>query len=80
MIDNIKWMEEIVIDVPSNRFLFKLLRFILGKRKKGITYKELYIFYSNTYNIKGTESSSIKAKAMENVLAIYYYNNKKLPE
>lgn len=80
MIDNIKWMEEIVIDVPSNRFLFKLLRFILGKRKKGITYKELYIFYSNTYNIKGTESSSIKTKAMENVLAIYYYNNKKLPE
>lgn len=80
MIDNIKWMEEIVIDVPSNRLLFKLLRFILGKRKKGITYKELYIFYSNTYNIKGTESSSIKTKAMENVLAIYYYNNKKLPE
>ena len=80
MIDNIKWMEEIIIDVPSNRFLFKLLRFILGKRKKGITYKELYIFYSNTYNIKGTESSSIKTKAMENVLAIYYYNNKKLPE
>jgi hypothetical protein len=80
MIDNIKWMEEIVIDVPSNRFLFKFLRFILGKRKKGITYKELYIFYSNTYNIKGTESSSIKTKAMENVLAIYYYNNKKLPE
>ena len=80
MIDKIKWMEEIVIDVPSNRFLFKLLRFILGKRKKGITYKELYIFYSNTYNIKGTESSTIKTKAMENVLAIYYYNNKNLPE
>lgn len=80
MIDNIKWLEEIVVDVPTNKRLFKFLRFILGKRKKGITYKELYIFYSNTYNIKGIEPSSIKTKAMENILAIYYYNNNKLPE
>lgn len=80
MNNDIQWLEEIVVDVPTNKRLFKFLRFILGKRKKGITYKELYIFYSNTYNIKGIEPSSIKTKAMENILAIYYYNNNKLPE
>ncbi len=80
MTENIKWMEEIVNSVPSNEILFKIFRFIIGKRKKGVTYKDLYIFYTNTYNIKDTEPSLIKTKAMENVLAIYYYNNNKLPE
>lgn len=80
MNENIKWMDEIIIDVPSHKKLFKFFRFILGKRKTGITYKELYIFYTNTYNIKGTDPSIIKTKAMENVLAVYYYNNNKLPE
>lgn len=80
MVNDIKWMEEIVKDVPSNKRLFKFFRFIIGKRKTGVTYKYLYIFYTNVYNIKGTEPSSIKTKAMENVLAVYYYNNNKLPE
>ena len=80
MTNDIKWMEEIVKDVPSNKRLFKFFRFIIGKRKTGVTYKDLYIFYTNVYNIKSTEPSSIKTKAMENVLAVYYYNNNKLPE
>jgi hypothetical protein len=80
MTNDIKWMEEIVKDVPSNKRLFKFFRFIIGKRKTGVTYKDLYIFYTNVYNIKGTEPSSIKTKAMESILAVYYYNNNKLPE
>lgn len=80
MTHDIKWMEEVVVDVPSNKRLFKFFRFIIGKRKTGVTYKDLYIFYTNVYNIKGTEPSSIKTKAMESILAVYYYNNNKLPE
>jgi hypothetical protein len=79
MTNDIKWMEEIVKDVPSNKRLFKFFRFIIGKRKTGVTYKDLYIFYTNVYNIKGTDPSSIKTKAMETVLAVYYYNNEKYP-
>lgn len=80
MTHDIKWMEEVVVDVPSNKRLFKFFRFIIGKSKTGVTYKDLYIFYTNAYNIKGTEPSSIKTKAMESILAVYYYNNNKLPE
>ena len=80
MTHDIKWMEEVVVDVPSNKRLFKFFRFIIGKRKTGVTYNDLYIFYTNVYNIKGTEPSSIKTKAMESILAVYYYNNNKLPE
>ena len=80
MTENIEWMEETVNSVPSNEILFKIFKFIIGKRRKCVTYKDIYIFYTNTYNIKGTEPSLIKTKAMENVLAIYYYNNNKLPE
>lgn len=79
MTQDIKWMEEVVMDVPSNKRLFKFFRFIIGKRKTGITYKDLYIFYTNVYNIKGTDPSNIKTNAMENVLAVYYYNNEKYP-
>ena len=53
MTQDIKWMEEVVVDVPSNKRLFKFFRFIIGKRKTGVTYKDLYIFYTNVYNIKG---------------------------
>lgn len=79
MTNEIKWMTETIVDVPSNKIFFKIFRFIIGKRKTGVTYKDLYIFYTNVYNIKGTEPLNIKTKALENVLAVYYYNNNKLP-
>ena len=78
MNEKIKWMEEIVEDVPTNKTLFKLFKFLTGRRKKGITYKELYVIYTNMYNFKKSDILIVRQRAMENVLAIYYYNNKKL--
>ena len=79
MKNNIAWMEEIIEDVPSNRMLFTIFKFFLGKLKKGITYKELYIIYTNMYNFKNTTESEIKEEALKHVMEIYYYNNGKLP-
>lgn len=79
MKNNIKWMEEIIDDVPSNKRLFKFFKFVLGKRKTGLTYKELYIIYTNIYNIKGSDDMEIKERAMKHILEIYYYNNEKYP-
>ena len=79
MENNIKWMEEIIDDVPSNKTLFKLFKFILGKRKTGLTYKELYIIYTNIYNFKNTDEIEVKEQALKHILEIYYYNNEKYP-
>jgi hypothetical protein len=79
MENNIKWMEEIIDDVPSNKTLFKLFKFILGKRKTGLTYKELYIIYTNMYNFKNTDEIEVKEQALKHILEIYYYNNEKYP-
>ena len=79
MENNIKWMEEIIDDVPSNKNLFKLFKFILGKRKTGLTYKELYIIYTNMYNFKNTDEIEVKEHALKHILEIYYYNNEKYP-
>lgn len=79
MENNIKWMEDIIDDVPSNKTLFKLFKFILGKRKTGLTYKELYIIYTNMYNFKNTDEIEVKEQALKHILEIYYYNNEKYP-
>lgn len=79
MENNVKWMEEIIDDVPSNKTLFKLFKFILGKRKTGLTYKELYIIYTNMYNFKNTDEIEVKEQALKHILEIYYYNNEKYP-
>lgn len=79
MENNVKWMEEIIDDVPSNKTLFKLFKFILGKRKTGLTYKELYIIYTNMYNFKNTDEIEVKEQALKYILEIYYYNNEKYP-
>ena len=78
--ENILWMEETVEDVPSNRILYKILCFFLGKRKKKLTYKDLYLFYTNTYNLKNKDIVSIKEKTMETLIDIYYYNKGYYPE
>lgn len=72
-------MEEIIDDVPNNRILFKILKFFLGRRKKGISYKELYLIYINVYNLKRYDEHAVKEEATKAILEIYYYNNGKYP-
>lgn len=70
----IKWMDETIYDVPSNRFLYRLACFLLGKRKKKLTYNELYLFYKNVY---GEEKKEDAVKAL---LEIYKWNTGHYPE
>lgn len=79
MKDDIKWMEEIIEKVPSNKLFFNILKFFLGRLKKGISYKELYIIYTNIYNFKKVNEYLMKEKALKTILEIYYYNNGKYP-
>ena len=65
--NSIKWMEEPIKKVPFNKWLFKILCFFMRKQ---LTYKDLYIFYTNVYN----KTENYKMKAMNNVINIYEYN------
>lgn len=72
--DSMAWVDDVIKTVPNNKILFNILKFILGKRKKGITYRELYVIYTNIYNFKNTIPSEVKNKAMKTIINIYTYN------
>ena len=69
-LNDIEWMEETIKKVPSNQMLYNFICFCMGRRKKKITYKELYIFYTHIYG----RSEDNKKKAMKTLLNIYKYN------
>ena len=76
----ISWMEETVETVPTNKFFYKLLCFFLGRRKKKLTYKDLYIIYTHIYDFKKYDLHEVKRKSMEVLLEIYKENNGKYPD
>lgn len=71
-------MDEKIKDVPIRKRLYKFICFCLFKRK-GLTYKEMYIILSNL-NKKSMGEENSKKHAMIEILAIYKYNNNKLPD
>jgi hypothetical protein len=76
----IRWMDESVVDVPSNKILYRILCFFTGRRKRKLTYKELYVVYTHIYNFKKNDISEVKRKSMETLLEIYKKNNGYYPE
>ena len=75
----IEWMDEVIQKIPSNKFLFKMFKFFLGKRKTGLTYKDMYVIYTHIYNFKNADEFYVKERALKHILEIYYYNNQKYP-
>jgi hypothetical protein len=78
--NDVSWMEETVETVPTNKILYKIVCFFLGKRKKKLTYKDLYIIYTNVYNFKKNDIVKVKEKAIDNIIEIYKINNGKYPD
>ena len=77
-LEAIKWMDEYVIDVPIRKKLYKFIKRCLF-RKKGITYKELYMILC-TLNGRVLTAEESKKHAMLEVLSVYKYNNNKFPD
>lgn len=74
---DIKWMDEHIKDVPNRKKLYKFMCKFLGK-KNGLTYKELYMILDILNRKKDKEEES-KKHAMIETLAVYKFNNNKLP-
>ena len=71
--DNVRWMDEEIENIPSNKLLYKCLCFFL--RKKKLTYQDMYIVYCQIYGKK----ENYKKIAIEKLQEIYYFNNGKFP-
>lgn len=81
MLDNINldWMDEYVEEVPGKQGKYRLFCLLLLKRR--MTYSNLYLltYALHKNNFKDNELA-LKEKILKDLAAIYYYNNKKLPD
>ena len=68
-----KWFNDKIKAVPLRNRLYKFMCFFLFKRK-GLTYKELYMIIE--YLNRKTIGENSKKHAMQEIIEIYMFNNK----
>ena len=76
--EDLRWMEEYVADVPYRKGFYNFMKFFLFRWKKGLTYKELYLILRKLHN-KGDQAKA-NENALVEILSIYYYNNNCYPK
>ena len=77
---NMDWMKETVTEMKFCNWLYKFICFCLGRRKKKLTYEELYVFFYGLYKKKYTEKEA-KALAVSQILETYkFLHNNNLPK
>lgn len=75
-----EWLNETVEKVDKCNWLYKFICFCLGKRKKKLTYQELFLFL---YGLNRKKLGERKAKelSMKRIIEIYkYLHDNKLPK
>jgi hypothetical protein len=75
-----KWWEEKVENVPTKKWIYKLICFFLMRK---ITYKELYVILLeiNGGNKKDElNHDTLKLKCLNRIIEIYQFNNNKIPK
>lgn len=74
-----EWLNETITEVKDSNWLYKFICFFLGKRKKKMSYKEMYLFI---YGLNRSTLGEEKAKEMAMLRIIQIYkdlHNNKLP-
>lgn len=75
-----EWMEERIPFLVKSNWLYQIICFFMGKRKKKLSYKDMYVllYGLNRNNIK--DEKEAKELSMLKVLEIYKsLHNNKLP-
>jgi len=78
-IDN-EWLYETITEIKGSNWLYKLLCFIMGRRKKKMTYNEYFLLL---YGLNRRKLGEQKAKEMSlnRILTIYKeLHNNQLPK
>lgn len=73
-----EWLNETVVSVPYYNWLYKIVCFLFGKRKKKMTYQELFLLL---YGLNRNKVGDKKAKEMALYKIVEFYKtiNNKLP-
>ena len=69
------WMNETIERVPTANWMYKLLCFFTGRRKRKMTYKEMYVFLREM----NKESEDADKLAFKKVIEIYRFQNNNVP-
>lgn len=72
-------MDERVEATPSNNWVYKFFCLMLFRRKKKLTYKELYLILLSL-NDKRMDHDKCRTMCLMQILKIYSFNNNRLPE
>ena len=79
IIQNEEWLDESIIEIKGSETLYKIICFLMGRRKKKLTYKELFVLIYGLNRKKYGEKKS-KELAMLRILQIYKdLHDNKLP-
>lgn len=74
------WLNETIPCLKDGNWLYKIVCFCLGRRKKKLSYKEMYMLL---YGLNRNKIGNGKAKeeALKRILVIYKsHHNNRLPE
>lgn len=73
-----EWMDETIDRLENGNWIYKMVCFFLGRRKKKMTYKEMYLLLFGL-NKKDLGEEEAKKAALERILKIYKHSHNKLP-
>ena len=77
---NLDWMNETIPNLERGNWMYSIICFLMGKRKKKLTYKE-YMMLLYGLNRKNLGDGKSIRKAGNKVLELYkYHHNGSLPE
>lgn len=75
-----EWLNETISSVDKCNWLYQILCFCLGKRKKKLTYQEFFLILYGI-NRKTLGEKKAKSLSMIRIIEIYkYLHNNKLPK
>ena len=77
--NNTEWMNETVAKINGHKFFYNFVCFFMGRYRKKMTYKELFLLYYGLHRNSIGEIDS-KKKALQTVLKIYKENNGYYPK
>lgn len=75
----LEWLNERIKTVPQRKGFYTFIKIFLFKWK-GVTYKDFYVILKTLYKNKKYDEKQTNAKAFNEILRIYEYNNNTLPK